>query len=281
MSSNRQPAYVKEIQEWRSDQERSLRAENGWLALADLIWLHEGQQTVGSSSEDDRRLSTSGACGSLGTFTFEGGRVLFQPNPDLEIRINHQPAQQGWLAADTDPEPSFITVGDLRIVVIKRGDQAGLRVWDHSRTERQEFPARSWYPIDFNLRLPAHFIPAGPDHKIAIPDVLGHLSEERVLGELLFEHSAKTLRLQALAAGEQHAFVIFGDQTNGDTTYPAGRFLVVELGKLEEIEVDFNKAYNPPCAFSPYATCPLPPDANRLPVRVEAGERYHSPRTHR
>ncbi len=279
MTTKSDQGYLNDMHEWRRALEQRLRAENGWLALAGLIWLHEGQQRVGKLKNSNHTLAIEAAPDDLGQFALENGRVHFQPNPDLRININDQPASQKWLAAETDPHPDFIAIGDLRIVVVQRGGRFGLRIWDNSRPERVEFPGRSWYPIEPGFRLRARFIPADSDRKVVIPDVLGNFSEEQILGELLVEYSGEMLRLQVLDAAERKAFLIFADRTNGETTYPGGRFMVVELGASEEIELDFNRAYNPPCAFTPYATCPLPPDPNRLSIRIEAGERFDSSAT--
>jgi hypothetical protein len=269
-------AYLEEIQAWREQLDESIRAENGWLALAGLYWLDEGDHSVGHSSDCAITLPFENAPDLLGVFTRSGRRVLFQANEDLEVSINGQPGSRKWLAADTEPDPDFITYDDLRLVIIQRGKQVGIRIWNNRRDERTSFPGRVWYPVKSEFILDAKLLQPQTFQTIMVPDVLGHHSEEEVIGEILFTHAGVEGRLQALEASEGLAFIIFSDQSNGKTTYPGGRFLTVELSPTQKVTLDFNKAYNPPCAFTPYATCPLPPAANRLAFSIPAGERYES-----
>lgn len=266
--------YFDGIRRWREKLDASIREQNGWLALAGLYWLDEGQHSVGQSTDCAITLDFEDAPDLLGYFTRTDGHVFFQANEVLQVSINGQPGTRKWLEADTDPEPDFITYGDLRFVIIKRGEQVGIRIWDNSREQRTSFPGRKWYPVKTEFILEAQFNRPVTSRTITVPDVLGHASEEEVIGEILFSYAGENGQLQALEAGEGLAFIIFGDRSNGDTTYPGGRFLTVEIGPTERIRLDFNKAYNPPCAFTPYATCPLPPETNQLPFSITAGERF-------
>ncbi|MDF1500524.1 MAG: DUF1684 domain-containing protein [Anaerolineales bacterium] len=268
--------YIKELQDWRAELNRSIRNENGWLALAGLFWVEEGDHSIGRSPNCDFVLHSAEAPEGLGVLTRRGQTVSFEAGRGVTVEINGHPLKQAELTADTDPDPDFLTYNDLRFVLIKRGSRIGLRYWDNSRKERVAFPDRSWYPVQPEYRLPAQFRQAEAARTIQIPDVLGDSTEETVLGEIQFEFEGTRFSLHALEAGEGRALVLFGDETNGRGTYPGGRFLVVDLADGEQVWLDFNRAYNPPCAFTPYATCPLPPPVNRLPVEIAAGERYIS-----
>lgn len=276
MSSRMTQRYIKELQDWRAELNRSIRNENGWLALAGLFWVEEGDHSIGRSSDCDFVLRSAEAPEELGVLTRRGQAVSFEAGREVTVEINGHPLKQAELTADTDPDADFLTYNDLRFVLIKRGSRIGLRYWDNSRKERTAFPDRSWYPVQPEYRLPARFRQAEAARTIQIPDVLGDSTEETVLGEIQFEFEGTRFSLHALEAGEGRALVLFGDETNGRGTYPGGRFLVVDLADGERVWLDFNRAYNPPCAFTPYATCPLPPPVNRLPVEIAAGERHIS-----
>lgn len=273
-------AYLDEIAAWRAQMDQRIRAENSWLALSALLWLHQGDQHLQRTEQGDFRFSEGVKTGWLGTFSLNGEQIWFQPNPELDLRINGQPADRTLLASDVDPEPDFIEFQNLRFVVVRRGARLGLRIWDNDRPERTSYPERSWFPIDPEMRLDASLREIAPGRKILIPDVLGDSTEEDVFGEIEFNFAGETFRLQALEAGEDQAFVIFADLTNGRSTYSGGRFLTVNIGDPEDMKIDFNRAFNPPCAFTPYATCPLPPPANHLPVEIPAGERFPRSESH-
>ena len=168
----------------------------------------------------------------------------------------------------------MIELGALRLCAIERGGRHALRIWDTNSALRREFEGIDHWPVDPAWRLPAR-LEATPGRTVRVPDVLGTIDDEDSPGDLLFEAGGGTHRLQALeggAAGE--LWLVFGDATNGDETYSGGRFLYTDAPRADgTVELDFNRAYNPPCVFSPYATCPLPWPPNRLPIRIEAGER--------
>jgi uncharacterized protein (DUF1684 family) len=265
--------YIDEIMQWRSQMNERIRAENSWLALSGLFWLDEREQSLEQTSDGGVLVSTDFTPQSLGSLTRHDDQVHFKPNPGWDLSINGKPAQETLFATDVDPEPDFIEFRHLRFVVIKRGERVGIRIWDNNRLQRKTFPERSWYPINTDYKLKAQAVIVQPGRVIKVPNVLGDTSEEEIIAELVFKLWGETYRLLALEAGEGEGLIVFGDQTNGKSTYPAGRFLVAEIGDSTETTVDFNKAYNPPCAFTSYATCPLPPEENQLPIKIPAGER--------
>jgi uncharacterized protein (DUF1684 family) len=262
---------LEELARWRRRKEDDLRQRDGWLALAGLHWLSEGAQSAGSGSQVDIRLPPS-APPRLGSFELRRGQVFFYP--DSPSSIDGAPPPGDALLADTAGEPSVLRCGELSLQVIERGHRFGLRVWDNTRPERTGFSGRTWYPPDGRFRVPADFEPANTNETIAMPSLLGDVSQEPLLGTATFRFGGKSASLRAIPADGERWWFLFSDPTNGRTTYPAGRFLVADPPTGDKVVLDFNRAYNPPCAFTVFATCPLPPEGNRLGIPVEAGETY-------
>ncbi len=180
------------------------------------------------------------------------------------------------LASDADEDTTMLRRGSLLFYLIRRGDRLGVRVKDSQSEARRNFRGLDYFPIDPGWRIEARFEPYDPPKSISVPNVLGQDNAEKSPGAVVFEHGGKTYRLDpVLERGETDYFVIFGDRTNGNETYGAGRFLYVKPPVDGRTVIDFNKAYNPPCVFTEYATCPLPPPQNKLPIRIEAGEKEY------
>ena len=202
--------------------------------------------------------------------------MLVHPEPGATLTVDGQPiADAVELADDQADTPTMLELASLRLVLIRRGgERLGLRVRDTSAPVLRAFEGLDYFDIDPRWRLTGRLLRASPDTTIPVPDVLGNVIDERSPGVVEFEVDGRTYGLDALEAGPDALWLIFGDQTNGRETYGGGRFLVT--GTVQEddtVEVDFNLAYNPPCVFSPYATCPMPPRGNRLDARIEAGEK--------
>ena len=241
--------------------------------MTGLHWLAEGSQTAGSSDGVELRLPAS-VHPHLGAFEVRHGQVFFSRHPSIPTPLEGERSDGGALRMDDSEDPDFLRVGEVTLVVIERAGRLGLRVWDNARLERTSFRGRFWFPVDQTLSIQARFDAAPGGQRILIPNQIGDLTEEPLLGRATFTLAGQTASLQAVPTGDGNLWFLFSDATNGETTYPAGRFLVAEPAKAGLTVLDFNRAYNPPCAFTPYATCPLPPQGNQLPVRVEAGERY-------
>lgn len=259
--------YVDEVLAWRRLLDERLRRRDGWLALAGLIWLDDGSFRAGSDPAADIRLPES-APRRLGTFEVRQGRVSFRP----EAPVDGAPPDGEPLRPDTHDDPHYLRAGDLTIVVIERGGRVGLRVWDNARPQRAGFAGRTWYDVDPAWRIEARFEPADGG-TIEVPNILGGVERLPLVGLARFGRAGAVASLRAVPSDDGRPWFLFGDPTNGETTYPAGRFLVADPPRGTVIVLDFNRAYNPPCAFTPYATCPLPPEGNRLPFPVLAGER--------
>jgi uncharacterized protein len=266
-------AYKSEIEKWRRNREAQLTADEGWLTVAGLFWLKEGKNTVGSDPSNDIVLPAGGAPARLGVFDFHSGVTTFVPEPGA-LDTDGKPARPEVLKPDTSGAPDILRVGALSMFVIHRGDRDGIRLRDENSQMRRHFTGLKYYPAKEEYRVTARFVPYDPPKMIAVPNILGQTENQPSPGYLEFTLRGKRLRLDPLVE-DKHLFVIFKDFTSGGETYPPGRFLNAAMpanGKAANVILDFNKAYNPPCAFTPFATCPLPPKQNQLSVRIEAGE---------
>jgi uncharacterized protein len=263
------PAHVAAVEAWRDARYRRLRSEIGWLTLAGLGWLKPGVNRIGAGTDADVVLP--GGPALAGTITVPEGGV---PTADGEFLHGGAPVRNLALASDLDGEPTLLELGALRLCVIDRGGRLAIRTWDTESPARSDFDGIDHWPVDPAWRVAAGLEPT-PGRTIEIPDVLGAGESQASPGDLVFEVDEVTHRLQALQGGDSgELWLIFGDATNGSETYGGGRYLYTDPPDSDgAFVVDFNRAYNPPCVFSPYATCALPWPANRLPIRIEAGER--------
>jgi uncharacterized protein (DUF1684 family) len=277
------PAYRAEIEKWRAARLARLTAPDGWLSLTGLFWLSEGDNTFGSDPADPVVLPAGSSPPVAGVLRLAEGRVTVQARPEVPVRtLDGKPVTTIDLAPDDSPAgPTILTLATVRFYVIRRGERLGVRVKDSESPVRKNFTRIDSFPIDPSWRVDARFEPYDPPKEIAVPTELGTVEKDVSPGALIFEHAGKTYRLDpVLEPGSDELFVIFGDRTNGRDTYGAGRFVYAPFPRNGRTILDFNKAYNPPCAFTPYATCPLPPPENRLPLRVEAGEKRYTGPTH-
>jgi uncharacterized protein (DUF1684 family) len=265
------PDYVASIERWRAGYETSLRADDGWLTVVGLHWLEPGSNTAGSDA-GSKVLLPPAAPGRLGNFRLEAGQVRFEPAPVPGLAVNGRPAGAAVLRADDQRPYDRITAGSLTLFVIRRGDRFGIRVRDRESQARKDFKGTQWYPAEARWRVAARFVPYHPPKMIPILNVLGQVAPQPSPGYAAFDIGGREYRLDPTGEGRT-LFFNFRDATSGDTTYAAGRFLYAEAPVNGQVVLDFNKAENPPCAFSKFATCPLPPKQNILPVRIEAGEK--------
>lgn len=269
-------SHKTEIDAWRAKVEKSLRSDNGWLTLAGRHELARGANTVGSGKDNRIVLAPGLAPESLGTIDVGDDKVTLKLAPGVEMfnaRSDPIGFSERTLQTDLDRR-DWVYLGRLSFHVIKRGeDRYILRVSDLESDVRKNFAGRLWYDVNPALRVDAKYVPYN-GKKIDIVNVLGEVAQEPVAGYLEFKLNGRTHRLDALADPGEPLFVIFSDRTGQSTTYPSGRFLEVALPKNGKAVIDFNKAYNPPCAFSAYTTCPLPPPQNVLKASVAAGEKF-------
>ncbi|HUF07490.1 MAG TPA: DUF1684 domain-containing protein [Candidatus Binatia bacterium] len=261
-------SHAEAVEAWRSQRYAALRRDIGWLTLAGLGWLQPGVNRVGAAAANDVVLPSGPA--EAGTITVADGEAV----ADGAFLHDGRAASGLRLVNDQEGEVTLLELGSLRLCVIERGGRLAVRTWDFASPARRRFDGIEHWPVDPAWRLVARF-EATPDRTIRVPDVMGIVDEEASPGDVVFEIAGAEHRLQALPGGDTgEVWLVFGDATNGDETYGGGRFLYTSSPSDDgSVDVDFNRAYNPPCVFSPFATCPLPWPENRLPVRIEAGER--------
>ncbi|HEU4952859.1 MAG TPA: DUF1684 domain-containing protein [Holophagaceae bacterium] len=256
---------------WRAQRLAALTKPDGWLSVAGLDWLEPGANTIGSAPDAALRLPTK-APARVGTLTWAGGKVHFQAAPGVTPTLGGKPFLEGDLAPDD--AASVLSLGDLRFGVIARGSRMGLRLRDlHSETfdRFQGIPA---YAPDPAYRVVARFEPYAPMKATRVATVIGVPMDAQIPGRVTFILKGKTMSLEPILDDDGTTlFFIFRDGTTGHGSYPAGRFLYAEPAKDGTVILDFNRAENPPCAFTTYATCPMAPPQNTLPLAIEAGEK--------
>jgi uncharacterized protein (DUF1684 family) len=274
-------AHRAAVEAVRLDRVTRLRDPMSWLTLVGLHWLHEGEQRFGSLETNDvvLRAADGDVPAVAGTIRVEDGRVFVDP-ADAALTIDGGPVGSGTeLADDEAASPTILELASLRIVLIRRGQgRIGLRVRDIAAPVLRTWKGIPFFPIEPAWRLTGRLIRAAPGTTIPVPDVLGDVNDAPSPGAVEIRIGGASYRLTALESRPGHLWLVFGDAANGHETSGAGRLPVTgEVQPDDTVEVDFNVAYNPPCVFSPYATCPLPPPGNRLPVRIEAGEQVWEP----
>ncbi|MEZ4870391.1 MAG: DUF1684 domain-containing protein [Caldilineaceae bacterium] len=263
--------YLDELQAQREQRTRLLLADQGWLTLAGLFWLHEGENEMGSEPTCAIQLPAHSAPACAGVLTLDHGRVYLRAAPGVSLTLKDNVITERELQHDMSGAPDFVTLGHLTLLIIQRGARYGLRLFDTTAPARQNFPGLRWYAIDPALRITANFTPYPSAQRLLITNVLGDTSEQESPGYATFTWQGQNCSLVAEGRGAK-LFFNFRDLTNQATTYPAGRFLYTDAPQEGKVTLDFNQATNPFCAYTAFATCPLPPAANKLPVRIEAGE---------
>ncbi|MDZ7374541.1 MAG: DUF1684 domain-containing protein [candidate division KSB1 bacterium] len=270
------PHYIQEIRAWHQRRIERLTQPEGWLSLVGLHWLNPGENRFGSDPSNDLVFPEK-APKQMGSFFLEGREIRVEIREGIEVRCGDSLVKSMRLQTDEQGPPSVLRWGTLSWYVIRRGDRYAVRVKDSESPTRLQFKGIEMFPIDPRWRIKARFEPYPSPRRIPVPTVVGTIEEMISPGTLAFEVKGKTYRLQAFREeGDTGFFVVFGDRTNGAESYGAGRFLAVDAPAEDNTTwIDFNKAYNPPCAFTPYATCPLPPEENVLPIRIPAGEKKY------
>lgn len=274
------PAYVAEVETWRAERLARLTSEDGWLTLIGLHWLEPGANLVGSNPGHRVTLPTEVAPETVATLELrEDGTVWLEPVEGGGLTVNDEPATARALATDATGKPDRLAVGRVRFYLIARSERIGVRVKDPEAATRTGFAGIESYPVDPAWRVQARFEPYPEPRQVAIPTVLGTEDLMLATGLLHFDAAGQELTLEPYleSPDDEQFFLIFRDATSGTDTYGAGRFLSATAISEGVTILDFNLAYSPPCAFTPYATCPLPPPQNWLPVAVTAGEQYHGP----
>jgi len=273
--------HEQEVERRRAGRLRRLTSPDGWLSLVGLEWLHEGPNSIGSDPGSDVLLPAGKAPARLGTIDLRGRQATLQTDPDAGLEHDGGPVRTSLeLRDDADgAEPSVVALGSLSFHLIRREGKLAVRVRDSESTARDEFRGIEHFPVDSRWRIDARFEPYDPPGVARAPTILGSEETYAVPGRLSFRVLDGNLWLEPfLEPGVTDLFVVFGDLTNRSDTYEGGRYLYADPpGPDETVVLDFNRAYNPACVFTPYATCALPLPQSRLPIRVEAGEKGYRP----
>ncbi len=268
--------YEKEMQTWQQKRIQALKDPNGWINLTGLFWLKPGKNSFGSAPTNDFVYQHKNMPSKAGYFLWENQQVYWVSNSGISIKINDSLITKALVFEEGKNQASLMALGSLRWNIIQREEKMGVRLRDLASAQLTSFKGTERFALDSNLKLIAHLEPV-QQNKLLIANVLGQISPLASPGKLVFNIKGTTYTLDALEEGEE-LFILFGDATSGKETYPAGRFLYTNKPDANGNTIlDFNKAFNPPCAFTKFATCPLPPKQNILPIAIKAGEKnYHS-----
>ncbi|MCW2038702.1 DUF1684 domain-containing protein [Xanthomonas campestris pv. raphani] len=262
---------------WREARLTELRAPDGWTSLVGLHWLSLKAHYIGRSADSGIRLAVGPP--KMGMVSSERDAVWFVPERGAALTVGGKPLTgKIRFQSDVDPQPTLIGFDDGKGVLslIHRGDRYALRVKHADAPSRTGFAGLEYWPIDPSWRIQARYVPNNVGKTIPMVDIVGISSEQPNAGAIEFERDGKTYRLEAIGEPGRPMFVVFADRTSGHGSYSAGRFLDLEAPDASgHVVVDFNRAINPPCAFTPFATCPLPPPENRIDLAVSAGEKAY------
>ena len=259
--------YQQQVTQWRAEREAKLKAEDGWLTVVGLHWLHEGVNTVGSDPNANAPLPPS-LPARVGTITLSKGKAHFKPAGGV-------PLKEMDLKTDVAPDYDRLSLGRVKFFVIERETKFGVRVKDNDSEARKKFAGLRWYAVDPTWNIKAKLVSS--PHQVSFDTEVGVKETDDSPGYVTFTRGGQQYKMEAVKEDDDLWFV-FRDQTSGKTTYGASRFLYTPFPKDGFVEMDFNKAENPPCMFTDYATCPLPTPQNRLQLAVTAGEQtYHRP----
>ncbi len=265
-------AYHREIEAFRRGREERNAGEDGWLATAGLFWLREGKNRFGTAADSEIVLPSGPA--RAGVLHVEQGRASVEVAAGVAVTLDGQKITQRPLRSDANGAPDVLSLGRLRLFVIERGGRLAVRLRDPDTPARRAFRGLRWFPIRPEYRVIGRFVAHPAPRRLRVPNVLGMVEPMESPGVVVFRLDGKELRLEPVfeTADKKELFFLFRDRTAGRETYGAGRFLYADLPAGGRVALDFNKAFTPPCAFTRFATCPLPPRQNILPVRIEAGE---------
>ncbi|HTS35172.1 MAG TPA: DUF1684 domain-containing protein [Candidatus Solibacter sp.] len=264
-------AYQQSFEKWKA--ELTDDRKQNWLSLAGLFWLKPGENKFGSDAKNDIVFPKGPA--HAGSFFLAGKDVSVKLAPDAHVTVAGKPATDSKLEPDVSGHPTVLDMGSLRFLVIVRGERVGIRLKDTESEAARNFHGLTFFPLDMNYRVTAKFEPAVGKKTVDVPSVLGDTNPTPVAGTVVFQLNGQELRLTDLGGDPANGlFFVFSDPTSKTDTYPGGRFLDTDAVVNGTVVLDFNRAHSPPCAVTPYATCPLAPKENRLSVAIPVGEKY-------
>jgi len=264
-------AYQAEFKKWQQEQVQDLK--DNWLPLIALFWLKQGDNSFGSANGEVIYVPRKYLRGHEGDFRLDKGQVWFRAEPKSKVRSGKASFRETLMTPSPPGPPTILEDGPLRMFVIRRGERFGVRVKDLNSETARQFPGLRFYPLSRGYVVEAEFVPGG-GRTMTVPNVIGDKQQVPVAGELRFKINGQDQILEAMEGSGGGLFIVFSDLTKRTGSYPGGRFLETSAPKDGKVLLDFNKAYSPPCAWTPYATCPLPPKENQLQVEIPAGEKY-------
>ena len=267
--------HLSELKAWQSNRLMELKKPDGWLSVIGLHWLEPGENTFGSDPSNAVIFpDLPGVPGRIGVFVVEKSVVRLVVQPGVNVTIKGEPVTDSIIFGKSK-SPIIVSLGSLHWQVIKRQKLIGLRLRNTANPAIEALEGIETFPASLDWRIPARFDRYDPPRKIEIKNVLGQITPQRSPGAVVFHIGSEEFRLDVTGSPESEIFfIVFGDTTNGVETYKRGRFITVDAPDEQgNLYIDFNKAYNPPCGFTEYATCPVPPPQNLLPTRIEAGEK--------
>lgn len=271
------PNYVREIDNWHNKRINRLKADNGWLNLAGRFWLKQGESTFGSAKDNDIVVESSKVPEKIGSFKFKDSVVTFKTKDGVDVLLNGNPVKEIVMIDDQKKDMTVLQIGSIKFNLIVRDTLYGIRFRDLKSELVKNFKGIERFPVHESWKFNAKFEAYNPPKEIAVPNVLGQVSKEKSPGAVMFKREGKTYKIDAVDEGDDNLFLIIADRTSGNETYGGGRFMYVKKpDSTGTIILDFNKAYNPPCVFTKYATCPLPPLQNYLKLRIKAGEKMYN-----
>lgn len=266
------PDYRAAIEKWRQEREARLTADDGWLTVAGLFWLQDGENRFGTDPLNDIVLPEGSGPAEIGVFEYRHGKTSVRIKEGVTVTMNGKPVRTAELRPSVPGPPDTLAIGDVTFFVHVSGERYAVRVKDKNSRLLREFKGLRWFPVNEAYRVTARFVAYEAPRTVHVPNILGDLETYTSPGTVALTLNGQDLRMQALSASQDRVWFIFRDLTSGRETYHAARFLYADGPKDGKVVLDFNQAYNPPCAFNPFTTCPLPPPENRLRIRVEAGE---------
>jgi uncharacterized protein (DUF1684 family) len=270
--------YVASIEKWREEREAALRTDDGYLTVAGLFFLHEGVSRFGSDPKNDIVLPSGPA--EAGTFEHRGGVTTVTLAEGSTATINGRRMQRTTLKPDTaEGGPDRVVIGSLTLFLHASGRRQAIRLRDTNSRIRREFTGCKWFPVDSAYRVEGRLMPYNAHKRVELPNILGDIEEFKSPGLVVFTLHGREIKMEPVLSSRGRYWFIFRDQTSGKETYSAARFVYADApGADMRVVIDFNRAYNPPCAFNPHTTCPLPSPQNRLPIAIQAGEmEYRTP----
>lgn len=273
--------WAEELETWRDGRMERLLGDKGWATLTGLDWLESGANSVGSARGSKVQFDSASADSSVGTIYLEDGVTRFIATPGVEVYHNDEPVTDLEMMGDFTGNQTILRTGSVQFAILRRGDKYGVRTWDSQAPILTDFGDIPIYTPDPSWNIPATFIRYVPTKTIEVSTVLGIPEQNPSDGYLEFVYAGETFTLDVIGTrADTSLFVIVGDPTNRSETYGAGRYIYVDrkdtAASSSQVWIDFNRLYNPPCAFTPYSTCALPPEQNKLPFPITAGEkRYH------